>query len=331
MAEYTDNDGNIYPRLEPEDFAAIPGSFYEYTQKHPEVLPAYEATARTAFDLVSRRPDELVVLEGAHGIGKTTQLIPELLRTGEQQGYQALGSMSVLGANMGATDVVLDAWQSVVLDKPHSGHTIETADAARKLYRIDAAREKMRLAETLRARFASAEGQNGLFVIDEGVSAAGSEASLMQFVTEEAARSGVSLAVVGPVREWDPRPAEDYRKLGRVAGKPLLRRSIPEQLVSMGSIEGLLAALGIEQDFADRFSRNDHLRRLRVLAYFAEELISQREAAGDDDFVWDTEYIESQSWLSIIPGGYSRQLARSVFGLSNEQMNQADKDLRGAS
>jgi hypothetical protein len=293
MPEVIGEDGSVYPQMEPEDHAAYPESFYDYALEHPEILPNYKGFAYDALDLIDRRPDELIVLEGRHGIGKTMRLIPDVLQLARTRGYKALGSISVVGGFEGQ-DVHVDGHEymirNILLSDIHS-----KTSRGYHLPEVDSHRQKLH--ELLRARFQVCEGP-GLFIFDEAASTADSWPEVIKVINKDAQDNGVSLAVTQPRSFWKADSAviarEQNRKLEVVTGKRVTTVSIPEAQVSLNAIPALLHALGIEASLVDKFAQNPNLRRLRVAEKIASDIILRRLGRdNDDDFIWDAAYIKS--------------------------------------
>ncbi|HZL08053.1 MAG TPA: hypothetical protein VFC50_02575 [Candidatus Dormibacteraeota bacterium] len=291
MSEFTDGDGIAYSKMPAELFAVYPGSFVDYGLANPAILPDYGPYARQAFDLITRRPDELIMLEGTHGIGKTTQLIPELLKTGQQHGYQDLGSISVINWEGGLV-IYLDGHQRML----QAANNFDLHPSVDDRFHLPERDDQMsEVSEELRNRFESATTP-GLFIFDEAVGAAEDLPAFTRRVLDEARGNGVTVAITQPVRLWEGHQMDyrlDIERLEMLVDRKVTAAAINEVTVLQAKIPGLLTALGVELSLVDDFEQNPNLRRLRVVEYIANQIIIQRKRHNEDDFIWDREYITS--------------------------------------
>jgi hypothetical protein len=325
MAEYIDTeDGTVYPLMEAEDFEAIPEGFSAYVAKRPEILPSYSAFAPDAFDVIERRSSDLILLQGDHGIGKTTRLIPELLRAAEQRGYRNLGSLSILkGFSFGGSisyNAHLDGHRSTLESSPYE--LLETEEGSQTII------------GQLRARFQSTEGQKGFFVLDEGVDTARDNTLIANTIFREAARAGVQIAVVDPIKEYAPRAAAKYRAIGHIADKPLQAVAIPEQLVAKDEIKLLVRAIGVEALLAERINSHPVLRRLRVVARLGDQLLkASSQHRDDDDSIWEVNFPPILSVINnTLPESEQDMYGiHNMYGVSRTKLDKARETLLGGS
>jgi hypothetical protein len=324
MSEFTDGDGTAYSKMPAELIAAYPSSFVDYGLANPVILPDYRPYAQQALDLITRRSDELIVLEGTHGIGKTTRLIPALLGAARRNGYQDLGSLSVIDVE-GGPMIHLDGHQRML--RAANGFDFHPGfDGTTHMPEREA--DLLEIGERLRGRFESAIAP-ALFVFDEALSAAEDLPEFTQRVLDEAGRNKVAVAVTQPVQPWSGHQMDhrlDIERLEALAARKVMAVEIIEARIPSAAIPGLLTALGVELAMADDFEQNPNLRRLQVVEYIANQIIIQRLMHGDDDFVWERDDIVSMVDLLDISNEHeeSRRLVGSsrwsMLGLSPEEV-----------
>ena len=251
--------------MDPEKLAAIPPSFYDYVQQNPGTLPDYGPFAQRVFDVIAANPDYLVILNGPRGIGKTTQLIPALLKEGEQHGYQPLGSVFSLPYH-GKEETHLD---------PHEWHI---RDVGLNSWDINHRRPywyesgvPSDLEEIIKSRFEDS-GEQSLFIVDEAVAAMSGMADVIKMVLREAENSGVTLAITQPdAKDMDGGEREqqerDLTRLGRMAAKPLIQVKIDVTYVPQAEVVKMFETLGIDVGLAPKFEDNHLLRTLRAVEH----------------------------------------------------------------
>lgn len=330
-----------------------PASFSEYAIQHPEILPDYHEFANDTVHFTEDNPDTIPVLIAPNGIGKSRLLVPALLEEGEKIGLQSLGSIN------------LDMHIGMLTFDWHQ-HEESSEGIYRKLSREgglfslvvqseEGGREGLR--KILHQRFT--EGRDihrpGLFIIDDLIQTADEAPWFVDFIGKMAKDYNVRLIATQPLHEyiiqgaawvketgrydhdWQNHTVSEYyegvNKFGRLVGQKAKIITIPEQHVSVNSINTLLNTYGLAQSNEEAFKNNALLRRLRVVEGLVNTLFAQRSRALlDDGTVFETvkEFREAFAGTEFDPKDNEVRMdqygieTRIEQGLTSEQKSQIE-------